>query len=70
VDHVLQLDRSLVSELKRHGVARISLGSGPMRAALALTRDIARELFEQGTYSALESAISYADLCRRLLAEG
>jgi 2-methylisocitrate lyase-like PEP mutase family enzyme len=40
-----------VSELHRLGVARISLGSGPMRAALALTRDIAQELFEQGTYS-------------------
>jgi 2-methylisocitrate lyase-like PEP mutase family enzyme len=55
-----------VSELHRLGVARISLGSGPMRAALALTRDIAQELFEQGTYSALENAIAYPDLCRLL----
>jgi len=55
-----------VSELQRLGVARISLGSGPMRAALALTRDIAQELFVQGTYSRLENAIPYADLCRFL----
>jgi 2-methylisocitrate lyase-like PEP mutase family enzyme len=58
-----------VSDLQRLGVARISLGSGPMRAALALTRDIAQELFEQGTYSAMENAIPYADLCQ-LLADG
>lgn len=51
-----------VSELQRLGVARISLGSGPMRAALALIRDIAKELFEQGTYCALENAIPYSDL--------
>lgn len=57
-----------VSELHRLGVARISLGSGPMRAALALTAKIAQELFEQGTYSGLENAIPYADLCQ-LLAE-
>jgi 2-methylisocitrate lyase-like PEP mutase family enzyme len=58
-----------VSELQRLGVARISLGSGPMRATLALTHDIAQELFEQGTYSGMENAIPYADLCR-LLAGG
>lgn len=52
-----------VSELQRLGVARISLGSGPMRAALALTRDIAQEIFAQGTYSGLENAILYTDLC-------
>ncbi len=38
-------------ELQRLGVARVSIGSGPMRATLSLTRRIAKELAEQGTYS-------------------
>jgi 2-methylisocitrate lyase-like PEP mutase family enzyme len=32
------------------GVARVSLGSGPMRATMAVLRDIARELKATGTY--------------------
>jgi 2-methylisocitrate lyase-like PEP mutase family enzyme len=39
-----------VAELEKLGVARVSVGSGPMRAALTLTRGIARELLERGTY--------------------
>lgn len=42
-----------VPELQALGVARISLGSGPLRAALGLTRRIARELLETGTYDHL-----------------
>ena len=34
------------------GVARVSVGSGPMRAALAVVRDVARELKTTGTYRA------------------
>jgi 2-methylisocitrate lyase-like PEP mutase family enzyme len=41
-----------VPELERLGVARVSVGSGPMRATMALTRRIARELKESGTYAA------------------
>jgi 2-methylisocitrate lyase-like PEP mutase family enzyme len=41
-----------IRELEAMGVARVSLGSGPMRAALAVLRDIARELKGTGTYSA------------------
>src|SRR5262249_4210850 len=41
-----------VPDLERLGVARVSVGSGLMRAALALVRDAARELKTQGTYHA------------------
>jgi 2-methylisocitrate lyase-like PEP mutase family enzyme len=41
-----------IAELEALGVARVSVGSGPMRATLALVRDIARELKSPGTYSA------------------
>ena len=39
-----------IPELKALGVARVSVGSGPHRATLALIRDIARELKSTGTY--------------------
>jgi 2-methylisocitrate lyase-like PEP mutase family enzyme len=46
------------AELEKLGVARISVGSGPMRATMALTRRIARELLDSGTYTAItESTI-------------
>jgi 2-methylisocitrate lyase-like PEP mutase family enzyme len=49
-------------ELESLGVARVSVGSGPMRAAMGLTQRIARELMETGSYSAFtEGATSYAD---------
>jgi 2-methylisocitrate lyase-like PEP mutase family enzyme len=41
-----------IAELEALGVARVSLGSGPMRAALAVVRDVARELKARGTYGA------------------
>jgi 2-methylisocitrate lyase-like PEP mutase family enzyme len=44
-----------VPELQALGVARVSVGSGPMRATLALVRDVARELKSSGTYSAFTS---------------
>jgi len=40
-----------VPELEALGVARVSVGSGPHRATLALTREIARELKTKGTYT-------------------
>ena len=51
-----------VSELKALGVRRISLGSGPMRAALGLLRRLAQELKTAGTYSAMEGAPSHAEM--------
>ena len=44
-----------ISELQELGVARVSVGSGPHRATLALTRDIARQLKSKGTYDAFTS---------------
>jgi 2-methylisocitrate lyase-like PEP mutase family enzyme len=54
-----------LSELQRLGVARVSLGSGPMRATLGLLRRITRELQEAGTYGALtEGALTYSEANR------
>jgi 2-methylisocitrate lyase-like PEP mutase family enzyme len=53
-----------VAELKRAGVRRISLGSGPMRAGLGALRSLAEELKTQGTYSGLSDAPSHAEMNR------
>jgi len=54
------------AELERLGVARVSMGSGPMRAALTTLRRIATELAEQGTYTGFtENTLSHAE-CNRL----
>jgi len=51
-----------VPELQRLGVARVSVGSGPMRACMGLTQRVARELLERGTYASFtEGAMPYAD---------
>ena len=48
----------VIAELQRLGVARASFGSALMRAALGLTRRIARELKSAGTYGSFpEDAI-------------
>jgi len=51
-----------VPELEKLGVARVSLGSGAMRATLGLLRQIAEELKHSGTYRALENAPSHAEV--------
>lgn len=53
-----------VAELGKLGVARISLGSGPMRATLGLLRRLAEELKTQGTYDAMRDAPSHAEVNR------
>ncbi|HEX9110687.1 MAG TPA: isocitrate lyase/phosphoenolpyruvate mutase family protein [Terriglobales bacterium] len=53
-----------VPELEKLGVARVSLGSGPMRATLRLLQRIAEELKATGTYSALENALPGAEVNR------
>ena len=51
-----------VSELEQLGVRRVSEGSGPMRATMMLTRRIAEELLQTGTYARFHAdAIGYAD---------
>jgi 2-methylisocitrate lyase-like PEP mutase family enzyme len=51
-----------LSKLKELGVARVSLGSGPMRAGLGLLRRIVDELRTAGTYSTLEGAVTHKQL--------
>lgn len=45
-------------ELQDLGVARVSLGSGLMKATLALIKKVADELSEKGTYNALLDAMT------------
>jgi len=52
-----------IAELEALGVARVSVGSGPMRATLALVRTMARELKSSGTYKTFTaSAMAYTDV--------
>jgi 2-methylisocitrate lyase-like PEP mutase family enzyme len=51
-----------VPELQKLGVARVSVGSGAMRATLGLLRRIAEELRSAGTYATLDGAIPFADV--------
>jgi 2-methylisocitrate lyase-like PEP mutase family enzyme len=52
-----------LQELKDLGVKRISMGSGPMRAAMGLLRRIAEEARTSGTYKTmLEGAVPYAEM--------
>jgi 2-methylisocitrate lyase-like PEP mutase family enzyme len=53
-----------VGELEQLGVARVSLGSGPMRATLGLIRRMAEELKSTGTYKSIEDAPSHAEVNR------
>jgi 2-methylisocitrate lyase-like PEP mutase family enzyme len=51
-----------IPRLRELGVARVSVGSGVMRATLGLTRRIARELKQSGTYTALlEGTMPFAE---------
>jgi 2-methylisocitrate lyase-like PEP mutase family enzyme len=52
--------------LEKLGVARVSVGSAPMRATLGLLRRVAEELKTSGTYSALEGAVPYPELNKLL----
>jgi 2-methylisocitrate lyase-like PEP mutase family enzyme len=52
-----------VEELQKLGVARVSLGSGPMRASLGLLEEISQELLKFGTYQSLtKKAVPYSEL--------
>lgn len=55
-----------VSELQSLGVARISLGSKPMLAGLGLLRRLAAELHQSGTCTALDGAVTYAEMQKLL----
>ncbi|MXR42589.1 isocitrate lyase/phosphoenolpyruvate mutase family protein [Halobaculum sp. WSA2] len=51
-----------VDALASAGVARVSVGSGPMRATLGLLGEVAAELREEGTYESMAGGIPYDDL--------
>jgi 2-methylisocitrate lyase-like PEP mutase family enzyme len=52
-----------VADLQRIGIARLSVGSGIMRATLALARDAADELLQRGTYNTfLDRNIPYSEV--------
>ena len=49
--------------LQKLGVTRLSMGSGPIRAAMGLIRRMAKELKAAGTYGALtDGAIPYGEM--------
>lgn len=51
-----------IRALARLGVARISLGSGPMRSSMGHLRRIGREILDRGTYKVLlAGAVPYAE---------
>jgi len=52
----------LISELAAMGVRRISLGSGPMRAAMGVLVRLVDELKTSGTYTQMEAAPSHAQM--------
>jgi 2-methylisocitrate lyase-like PEP mutase family enzyme len=52
-----------ISELEKLGVARVSTGSGLLRAALGHARRVAKDLVESGTYAALlNGAVPFAEV--------
>ena len=56
-----------VAELEKLGVARVSCGSGPMRASMGLTARIAKHIRDKGTFEVMtEGAMSYIEANRLL----
>jgi 2-methylisocitrate lyase-like PEP mutase family enzyme len=54
-----------VAELEQIGVARVSVGSGPMRAALGFLGRLSRQLREEGLFTLMtEGALPYPDANR------
>jgi 2-methylisocitrate lyase-like PEP mutase family enzyme len=55
-----------IPDLEKLGVARVSLGSAPMRATLGLLRRLTEELKTAGTYRAMEGAPSHDEMNRMM----
>ena len=63
VNILLQPGGPTLAELQKMGVARASIGSGLMRAALGTTRNVAKALMELRDHTPLlEGAVTYAEL--------
>jgi 2-methylisocitrate lyase-like PEP mutase family enzyme len=59
-----------VAELQKLGVARVSVGSGPMRATLGFLGRMARQLRNDGVFTLMtEGAPSYEDVARLIAQE-
>lgn len=56
-----------IPEMEKLGVARVSLGSGAMRATLGLLVRIAEELKSSGTFSTLDTGIPHAEMNKMLM---
>lgn len=59
-----------IATLAECGVARVSVGSAPMRATLGSLREMSEELRDSGTYGSMANAVEYGDLMALLGAEG
>lgn len=59
-----------IHALAERGVARVSVGSAPMRATLGSLREMGEELRDSGTYGSMTNAVEYGDLMALLGAEG
>src|SRR5260370_11951647 len=55
-----------IPDLEKLGVARVSVGSGPMPATLGLLRRVAEGIQNSGTYSAMGGAVPYAEVNKLL----
>jgi len=58
-----------VHELEKLGVARVSIGSGPMRACMGLTQRIAKQIRESGTFDQMTAGAMLYTEANRLLAK-
>ena len=58
-----------IAELSAAGVKRVSLGSGPMRAAMGVLRSLAEDVKSKGTYRLMEDAPSHAEM-NKLMSAG
>jgi 2-methylisocitrate lyase-like PEP mutase family enzyme len=57
-----------IPELEQLGVARASLGSGPMSATLGLLKKIVEEIRGPGTYQTInQNAVAYAEMNRLMI---
>jgi 2-methylisocitrate lyase-like PEP mutase family enzyme len=58
-----------VNELRRAGIRRVSLGCGPLQAALALARRIATETLNEGMYAAMTAEMLSAKEANSLFSQ-
>jgi 2-methylisocitrate lyase-like PEP mutase family enzyme len=64
VNVLVSSDFSTVAELAQAGVRRISVGGALARSAWAGFLQAAKEIAEQGTFTNLARAVSFADINR------